>query len=115
MEQRKLNFSISDGVEFYAHEVTINYNPSQFIFDFKCITPRTDPRSQQAPHLAIKHNVVMLDVYHAHKLHELMGGIIERYEKEYGKIRKPKAIEVAEKRKTDEKKVEHSSIPSYFG
>jgi hypothetical protein len=115
MDEKKLNFSISDGPEFFAHEVTINFNPTQFIMDFKCVTPRSDPRSREGQIIALKHNVVLLDVYHAQKLHELMGSIIERYQKEYGKIKKPKAIEAAEKRKVKDVKIERGSIPSYLG
>jgi hypothetical protein len=115
MEERKINFAISDGPEFFAHEVTINYNPSQFIFDFKCITPRSDPRNQSGTTIAIKHNTIMLDVFHAQRLHELMGTILARYEKDFGKIKKPKAVEVAEKRKIDPPQIQKSSIPSYFG
>jgi hypothetical protein len=114
MEEKKVQFSVSDGPEFFAHEVTVNFNPTQFIFDFKCITPRSDPRSQGGPLVALKHNVVMLDVFHAQRLHELLGTILERYEKEFGKIKKPKAIEAAEKKKVTAK-VEKSSLPSYFG
>ena len=118
MQEKKINLSIADGNEFFAHEVTINFNPTQFIFDFKCITPRSDPRNQQGPTIALKHNIVMLDVYHAKKFHELTGHIITRYEKEFGKITKPKSIESAEKKKktpTAEKKKDKTTIPSYFG
>ncbi len=120
MQEKKINFSIAEGDEFFAHEVTINFNPTQFILDFKCITPRSDPRNQQGPTIALKHNIVMLDPYHTKKFHELMGGVLSRYEKEFGKIKKPAAIEKAEKKnknlleqgKQDRSK---TSLPSYFG
>ena len=35
MEEKKLNVSIVDGKTFYAHEASINFNPTQFILDFK--------------------------------------------------------------------------------
>ena len=54
-EQKKINISINEGMEFFAHELSVNFNPTQFIFDFKCITPRVDPRSKEVPHLNIKH------------------------------------------------------------
>jgi len=116
MQDKKINFSISEGEEFFAHEVTINFNPSQFIYDFKCITPRSDPRNQQGPTIAIKHNTVMLDAYHAKKFHELMGSVLGRYEKEFGEIKKPKAVQAAEKKKTkDAKGGKKTTAPSYFG
>jgi hypothetical protein len=116
-QEKKINVSIADGDEFFAHEVTINFNPSQFIFDFKCITPRSDPRNQQGPTLAIKHNTVMLDIYHAKKFHQLMTDVIGKYEKDFGKIEKPKAIEKAEKMRPQMPKqaVDDKTTPSYFG
>lgn len=118
MEEKKINVSISEGQEFFAHEVTVNFNPTQMILDFKCITPRSDPRNQQGPTIAIRHNIVLMDVYHAQMFHQLLGSIISRYEKEFGKIKKPKAVEEAEKRnrsKSQEQKKEKTTIPSYFG
>jgi hypothetical protein len=116
-QEKKINISIADGEEFFAHEVTVNFNPSQFIYDFKCITPRSDPRNQQGPTLAIKHNTVMLDVYHAKKFHQLMGEVIAKYEKDFGKITKPKAVEKAEKMrpKSANQPNNKTTVPSYFG
>jgi len=116
MQTPKINFNIADGEEFFAHEVTVNFNPTQFVLDFKCVTPRSDPRNKDGPNITLRHNVVMLDAYHALKLHELIGNVITRYEKEFGKIKKPKAIEIAEKKKvTREKTLDKSTAPSYFG
>jgi len=44
MVEKKVNFGIEDGDNFFAHEVSVNFNPTQFVLDFKCITPRVDPR-----------------------------------------------------------------------
>ncbi len=39
MEQKEsINLAISDGDPFFAHEVSINFNPMQFILDFRCIS-----------------------------------------------------------------------------
>jgi len=59
--EEKVNLNISDGDVFFAHELSINFNPMQFIFDFKSITPRVDPRSQTKASISLKHNVVMVD------------------------------------------------------
>ena len=119
MEQAKkrLNLSINDGMDFFAHEVSVNYNPMQFIVDFKSITPRMDPRSQDGATISLKHNIVMLDVYHAKRFNELLGKVIAGYEKEFGKIEKPKALEKAEKKgnKKGKTKKERTAIPSYLG
>ena len=115
-ESKKINIGVNDGNEFFAHEMSINFNPTQFIFDFKCITPRVDPRSKDVPYLSIKHNVVMVDAHHAKKIHELLTRIITDYEKKFGKIELPKAVKKAQKeskKQTKEKSTE--AVPSYLG
>jgi hypothetical protein len=116
MEQKNLNVSVNEGDSFFCHELSINYNPLQFVFDFKSITPRVDVRSKQSPVIHIKHNVVMLDPFHAKRMLELMAKVVNDYEKDFGKIVKPKAIEKMEKKlasKGDD--VEKAIAPTYFG
>ena len=120
MAEKKVNLSIHEGGEFFAHELSINYNPTQFVFDYKCITPRVDPRSQESPIVAIKHNVILADPYHAKKMHELLGKILDKYEKDYGKIEKPKAMKAFEKKHKKKKKGKDEEdntkvAPNYFG
>jgi len=116
MEDKRVNLSISDGNEFFAHEVSINFNPTQFIMDFKCITPRVDPRVRDGPTLALKHNVILTDPYHTKRIAELLNEVVKRYEKEFGRIEKPKSIELLEKKAKSEGKIEDDrSIPVYFG
>ena len=115
MENKNVNVSVTEGDAQFCHELSINFNPLQFVFDFKTVTPRVDPRSKDGPVIHIKHNVVMLDPYHTKKMLELLNKVVGDFEKEYGNIAKPKAIEKLEKRmnaKTDEKTV---STPTYFG
>lgn len=115
--EKKINLSISEGDSFFAHEVSVNFNPTQFVLDFKNITPRMDPRSQDGPTLCIKHNVVLIEPYHLKKFGEFLNKRIDDYEKEFGKIEKPKAIEAYNK-KQKKKKAETKDkpqIPSYFG
>jgi hypothetical protein len=119
MVEKKLNVSINEGEAFFAHELAINFNPSQFIFDFKSVTPRVDPRSQQSPVIAIKHNVILLEPYHMKKIAELMGTVIQRYEDEFGKIEKPKALERYEKKRksmvAENELLSKPMTPDYFG
>jgi hypothetical protein len=119
MEQKEsINLAISDGEPFFAHEVSVNFNPMQFILDFRCITPRNDPRTKGRPSLNLKHNVVMVDPWHMVQLRDLFGRMTEAYEKEFGKIKKPKAVETFEKKhkKPKESKEESKTeVPSYFG
>ena len=59
----------------------------------------------------------MLDAFNSKRIHEMLGKAIERYEKEFGKIEKPKAIEIMEKKnkKEFEKQDKNKDVPSYFG
>ena len=59
MEEKKINFNINDGDDFFAHEMSINFNPMQFIFDFRSVTPRIDVRSRDSSVISIKHNVAV--------------------------------------------------------
>ncbi len=98
MSERKFNFSINEGDAFFAHETSINFGPSQFILDFKCITPRTDVRSQQAPMLALKHNVIMLEPYGVMEFASALTDMVKKYEKEFGKIVKSDAVRKFERK-----------------
>jgi len=118
MVEKKINISINEGDAFFAHEMAINFNPTQFIFDFKSVTPRVDPRSQQTPVVSIKHNVILLEPYHVKKIYELMATVIKKYEDEFGKIEKPKAIERYEKKRksmVDTELIVKPLVPDYFG
>ena len=88
---------------------------SEFILDFKCVTPRVDPRSGDGPFISLKHNVVMMDVFHAKRFLEFLKKRIDDYEKEFGKIEKPKQIMQLEKKRKKESKKEKISTPEYFG
>ncbi len=115
-ERKKMNVNIRDGQVFFSHETAVNFNPTQFIFDFKCITPRVDPRSKEAPTVTIDHNVVIIEPYHAKRISELLNKIVKKYEKEFGKIEKPKALEIFEKkRKKKSKDTNEKQIPTYLG
>ncbi len=114
-QAEKIQMSINEGEPFFAHEMSINFNPTQIILDFKCITPRVDPRSHKAPVIHVKHNVVMVDPFHAKQALELLEKVLKNYEQEFGKIQKPKAIAVAEKRSKKKPELEAQSRPEYFG
>ena len=118
MEEKKVKMNISDASgDFFAHEASINFNTTQVILDFKCVTPRIDPRMKDGAVLNLRHNIVMLDVYHAQKFYELLGEVIKKYEKEFGKIEIPKAVKIIEKKrkKSESKEAETDESPSYLG
>ncbi len=118
MPEKQINLSVDDGDAFFAHEISINFNPTQFILDFKCITPRVDPRSRDNAILKVKHNVVIVDPYHLKKIHEFISNRLKDYETEFGKIEEPKQIKMLRKKHGKhgkEAKQEKDSIPSYLG
>ena len=90
--EKKLSMNIEDGLEFFAHETSINFSPTQFVIDFKNITPRIDPRAGKDPVVVLRHNVILLDPLHAKRLAELLLDVVGKYEKEFGKIEKPKPV-----------------------
>jgi len=97
MTEKQVNVQVDNGQTFFAHEMSINFSPLQFVFDFRNVTPRVDLRSRMQPVLNIKHNVVLVDPYHAKRILGLLTRVIDDYEKKFGKIKKPKALEKAEK------------------
>ena len=116
-EQQQVNLNIIEGDAFFAHEASINYNPTQITLDFKCITPRTDPRSKK-PSFQLKHNVVMIEPWQAKALLSVLNEAIQKYEKDFGKLKKPKAIEKAEKMRKDHSTTKNKTTtqtPTYFG
>lgn len=115
-QEKQINLNIIDGEAFFAHEVSMNFTPTQISMDFKCITPRADPRSK-GPTFLLKHNVVMLEPWHAKMLVDVLANTIKRYEEAFGKIKKPGAIEKAEKKqKKAASKIDTATeTPSYMG
>ena len=116
MTQEQINLNIHEGEPFFAHEVTVNFTPTQVAADFKCITPRSDIRSKK-PSFQLKHNVIMLDPWHAKALISVLQNVVERYENEFGKIKKPRALEIAEKKQKErvDKGEKEESVPTYLG
>ena len=118
MAEEKINMNINEGDAFYAHELSINFNPLQFVFDFKSVTTRVDPRSRNRASIVLKHNVILTDPYHAKRVYGLLGEVIKKYEKEFGRIEKPKALQVVEKKSKKEakktKSKENIETPSYI-
>lgn len=115
-EDKKFNISVNEGMDFFANEASVNFSPTQFILDFKSITPRVDMRSKDNPVLSVKHNVVLMDPYNVKRLHKMLGDVIKNYEKKYVKIKKPEAIAKAEKdskKSTTTKK--KTTVPNYLG
>lgn len=117
--EKEIHMNIQDGESFFAHQVSLNFSPTQFFIDFKNITPRLDERSHQ-PTISLKHNVVMMEPYHLVRFHELLNTVLRKYEEEFGKIEKPKQIEILEKKEAPKRQKQEGyrqeeKQPSYFG
>ena len=116
-DKQQINLNIVEGDPFFAHEVSMNFTPTQITLDFKCITPRTDPRGK-APSFLLKHNVVMVEPWHAKLMLDVLANVVKKYEEEFGKIKQPKALEKAtKKQKKAEKEATKTTVatPSYMG
>jgi len=91
-EERNINVQIDhreDG--FYSDSISIIYNPSKFILDFKQNTPRIDQihgKSQQT--VAVKHKVIIMDIKFAKIFLETLKKSVEGFEKKHGAIKLPK-------------------------
>ena len=117
MAQDQINIQINDGEPFFAHEVTVNFTPTQLTLDYKCITPRTDPRSKK-PSFLLKHNVIMMDPWHAKSFLDVLASVVKKYEDEFGKIQKPKSLLKAEKKQKEMMKElgdKMPDVPTYMG
>jgi hypothetical protein len=117
-QNKSINLGVDDGKEFFAHETSVNFNPTQFIFDFRCITPRIDPRSREIPFIALKHNVIMVDPWHAKEILRILNNSVQKFEEQFGTIEQPKAVQKylkdAKKMQKKEPSLE-TQTPSYFG
>ncbi|MBW3023181.1 DUF3467 domain-containing protein [Candidatus Woesearchaeota archaeon] len=115
-KEKQINLNINDGESFFANEISVNFNPTNFFMDFKNVTPRIDPRSQKGPTFHMKHNVIMLEPYATKQLIGLMKDLVDKYEKEFGKIEQPKVLKKLEKQQKKVVKTEEmGSIPAYLG
>jgi len=95
-EEGGVRVDVADaGPEFSADEVAVSHSAIKFIIDFKSITPRLDMHGQDPRHV-LKHSIIKLDTFLAKDFMEVLKQNIEKYEKHYGKITKPKAIEKAQ-------------------
>jgi hypothetical protein len=113
----QINMSVNDGAAMFAHEMSVNFSPTLFMLDFKSITPRNDPRSKDKPSFLLQHNLVMVEPWHVKSIIEVLQATVKKYEDEYGKIAKPKAILKAEKKQKllSEQSDKGKDTPTYMG
>ena len=88
-EKRKVNLNIDQGKDiFYANNLAIFNNPTEFILDFTQITPRVDLiQEKQVITYVAKHNPIVLDPKQAKIFFSLLKENLDKYEKKFGKIK----------------------------
>lgn len=107
-----MRIDVENGIEFTADEASVSHSPVKFMIDFRSVTPRIETGSKE-PRMVMRHNVVRVDPYFAKELLSVLKDNIEKFEKKFGTIEKPKALEQAEKNKHDHSKKEVKQ--DYFG
>ena len=78
-----------------ANQYTIGHTPDRFIFEFKALVPQFLPSGQ--PNMVLTHKVLLLDPYFAKQFLVSLQDNITKYEAAFGKIKKPDAVQKAEK------------------
>ncbi|MBI5391785.1 DUF3467 domain-containing protein [Candidatus Woesearchaeota archaeon] len=110
----ELNVRIKDSDQFFAQETTINYNPVEFVIDFKCVTPIQEFNQNS---VLMRHNIVMMTPFHVKSFLEALTRLVTDYEKKFGTIKRPAELEKAEKimKKQEKENVTTTNPENYFG
>ena len=97
----------------FCNQMTISHSATEFIIDFRLVYPQFAPDNSQTT--MVRHSTVIFEPWH---LKEVLGVIqenIERYEKEYGKIKESEALKKAKKKVKQPRKIASVSTPDYLG
>jgi hypothetical protein len=92
---QQFGLTLKDSNLFFAEEVFMSSQPGKFFLDFKNVSPRSDLPKQIRT--CVEHSVVRLDPFLAKNFWEKFGNLLKDYEKKYGKIKRPREFEIAEK------------------
>ncbi|MEM5792840.1 MAG: DUF3467 domain-containing protein [Candidatus Aenigmatarchaeota archaeon] len=87
--KRKINVNI-DHTEpaFFSDYLVVSHSPNKFILDFVQVTPRFDKIGDDMQQsLVMKHKTIMVDPPVAKNIMETLKDNIEKYEKNFGKIK----------------------------
>lgn len=95
VKPKQVNLRIKDGEQFYSNEISINFNPSEIVLDFKCLTHMHDVGDHRS--VLLKHSVVIINPFHAKSFLATLNNAIKDYEEKFGSIKKPEAVKKAEK------------------
>ena len=113
-DQQEIRVDVVNGDEFLSDEVSVSHSPLRFVIDFKAISPRMDIASQP-PRMVIRHNVVIVDPHFAKDLLQVLKDNIAKFEKKFGEIKKPEALEKHEAEIRKKGKAEKPAKQDYFG
>jgi len=99
--ERRVNLKINHGDKaFYANSISVIFNPSKFVIDFRQNIPRIDIINEKSHEtLVTEHNVVVMDPKFAKIFLETLKTSIENYEKKFGEIKVERKARVKEKEK----------------
>ena len=107
-----VNVDVNFGRDFFAEQVSVSHSPIRFVIDFVRSTPRIDG-SAQGTKILTSHSVVMIDPYLAKEFLSVLSDNLGKYEKKFGKIDKPAALQKFEKEA--EKQGKAPDRQDYFG
>lgn len=116
MEQKEIQaIQNIDNSPLMSNQQTVAHQPDKFILDFKGAYPQYTPDNKQT--VVINHKVVLMDPYIAKDFLNILKLNIERYEKQFGEIKKPVQIKKAEKemRELQKQAAIGTEAPSYMG
>lgn len=116
MEQQVQGIQNVDKDPFTSNQQTVAHQPGKFILDFKNVYVQFTPDNKPVP--VVNHRIILLDPYYTKDFLRVLKDNIEKYEKNFGEIKKPKELEIGEK---EAKKLQEQSTtttekpPSYMG
>ena len=116
MEQKEIQaIQNLDNYPLMSNQQTVAHQPDKFILDFKGAYPQYTPDNKQT--LVINHKVVLMDPYTAKDFLNILKSNLERYEKQFGKIKKPEQVIKAEKeiKALQKEAATGTETPSYMG
>ena len=97
--QTDINMNIDEGgASFFAHEFSVEINPTQATLDFKNISSRTDLRSVAGKkHFKMVHNVISVEPLLLKEIGRMVNELVKKYEEKLGEIKKSEVVIKAEK------------------
>ena len=102
-----------DNNPFVSNQQNVTIQTDKILLDFKNIYSQFDPANNET--IIINHKMIILDPYIAKLFAGIVNNSITEYEKQFGKIAKPKAMAKAEEIAKTKTKPSSSTFHSYMG